>query len=469
MDALLSFLKDKKIVILGYGREGRSTCEFIRKHLPGQALTIADADGSLTGRFASTDPLLRLVAGPGYLEGLGGCDLVIKSPGIPLSLLEGRIPHERITSQTDLFFMMHATAVVGITGTKGKSTTSTLVYEILKRHHENTRLIGNIGIPPFSCLEQIGPDTLIVFELSSHQLEKVSRSPHVSLLLNLYEEHLDHYGSVEPYYEAKMNIARFQGGEDYLIYNLDHEEVRERVARSGVASQRFGFSLNRPVENGASMQGEEVVYFREGRPAGRFVVNNRLYLPGEHNLQNILAAVTAARILGVPDEIITGVVRTFRGLPHRLEYIGLHGGVHFYNDSIATIPQATMHAVATLKHVDTLILGGKDRGIDYSGLISFLAARNIRNIIFSGEAGRRIYESIRALKPENSSLFLIGDYDEIPAILKAHALPGGICLLSPAAPSYDQFRNYEERGEVFKRLVQSLQPSGKGWMTRPGW
>jgi UDP-N-acetylmuramoylalanine--D-glutamate ligase len=456
MDVLLSFLKDKKIVILGYGREGRSTCEFIRKHLPGQEFTIADTDDTLPGRFGSPDPMVRLVTGPRYLEGLGGCDLVIKSPGIPLSLLKGRIPYERITSQTDLFFMMHASSVVGITGTKGKSTTSTLVYEILRRHHENTLLIGNIGIPPFSCLEQIGPGTLIVFELSSHQLEKVNRSPHVSLLLNLYEEHLDHYGTVEPYYEAKMNIARYQGREDYLVYNLDHEEVRERVGRSGITSRRFGFSLNRPVENGAGILGEEIVYFLEGRQVSRFVVNNRLYLPGEHNLQNIMAAITATKILGVPDEVITGAVRTFRGLPHRLEYIGMHGGMHFYNDSIATIPQATMHAVTTLKYVDTLILGGKDRGIDYSGLISFLAARNIRNILFSGDAGRRLYDGFKKLKPANSSIFLISDYGEIPAIIKAHTSPGGICLLSPAAPSYDQFRNYEERGEVFKRLVQSL-------------
>ena len=215
--------------------------------------------------------------------------------------------------------------------------------------------------------------------------------------------------------------------------------------------------MAKEINPGAYLNGSGQVVFNLGDRHTVFDFSKRMYLPGNHNLKNMMAAVCVCKIFQIPDEIITEAVLRFKGLEHRLEYVGEYGDIHFYNDSIATIPEATIEAMKTLKDVDTLILGGKDRGIDYNNLIKFLAGSNVNNLIFLGEAGKRIYEGINLVdKTKSKKCFLIMEFNEASQIIKKYTKPGSICLLSPAAASYDMFNNFEERGEAFKKIARNI-------------
>jgi UDP-N-acetylmuramoylalanine--D-glutamate ligase len=394
--------------------------------------------------------------GDSYLNEIGNYDLIIKSPGIPSSLLKGKVSDDKITSQTDIFLTLFRDRVIGITGTKGKSTTSSLIYHILSHRSDNVLLAGNIGVPVFELVDKIDDETMIVFELSSHQLENVTVSPRISVLLNLFEEHLDHYNGLKEYHYAKLNIMKFQKESDIFVFNADDAFTGRYLQDEKVAGKQFPYSVEKVLKKGVFVRKGKVI-FSNGESLSEFDFSGRQGLPGQHNLQNIMASVAVAKVFGVDDEIIQQSVTDFKGLPHRLEYIGEFKGIHFYNDSIATIPEATIEAVKTLKNVDTLILGGKDRGIDYEILIDFIIESELKNVIFMGDAGKRIYEGIkekgRTIRPE---LFLIDDFAEIVEIVRKYTSQGTICLLSPAASSYDMFGSFVERGEAFKKIAENL-------------
>jgi len=404
------FLNNKSILILGFGREGRSTYNFIKKYVNYTKLAIADKNEPKCDE--------KVYFGDKYLEALDEYEIIIKSPGIPFF----NIPESCIvTSQTELMLMANRKNMIGITGTKGKSTTSSLIYYILKKAGKNTKLVGNIGVPIFDCLDEITDDTLLVCEMSSHQLERVKYSPHIAVLLNIYEEHLDHYLSYEDYQLAKVNIFRYQKDEDVVVYSNENELVCNYINKyaNGI---KYSFPYDYDVKSN---------------------------LLGEHNKKNIMAARLVAHKCGVGDTLIKEVLKEFKGLPHRLEFVGEFCGIKYYNDSISTIPEATIMAIKSLNNVDTVIIGGMDRGIHYENFIEFLEYSNVKNIILMYDTGFRIYEALN-----RDGVTYVKDLEEAVGLAKKVTRQGEICLLSPAAASYGFFKNFEERGEIFCELVK---------------
>jgi UDP-N-acetylmuramoylalanine--D-glutamate ligase len=454
-ERLKKYFEGKKILILGFGREGKSTYRFLSLLAPSAGITIADKNpDSIKIASDMIKPGTKISAGENYLEGIGDYDVVFKSPGIRSSLIKEKGPW--LTSQTDLFLKLFAGNTIGITGTKGKSTTSSLLYFLLNRFYQDVVLLGNIGIPPLDHIRNIRPGTKVVFEMSSHQLEHVNNSPHISILLNLYQEHLDHFNTFKDYITAKFNIARFQKKDDWFIYNSDDRELKRLIDDFPALSKKLGFSMaEKPGSEIFSRSGNIISNVRKEQ---RFLqIDTRKSMPGEHNLLNMMSVVGAAQVLNVPDNLICEAINEFEGLNHRLEYLGRYREIDFYNDSIATVPEATMAAVNTLKKVDTLILGGKDRGIDYSKLIEFLLVSKIKNVIYIGEAGKRICNELRnkSVKPP-FQCFPIDRFEDMADIIRQYTCPRTICLLSPAASSYDLFSSFEERGEAFKKIAENL-------------
>ncbi len=450
----------KDILILGFGKEGRSTYNFLRKHFPVQIFTIADKDPYLLEKLSfAKDKNVRFILGDKYLNYLNDYDLIIKTPGISVLDFKEPLPaKEKITSQTDIFLRMYSKQVVGITGTKGKSTTTSLIYHILKKHnHGNVLLVGNMGFPPFDQLIDINDDTIIVFELSSHQLENITVAPHISVLLNLFQEHLDHYHSYIDYQLAKFNIAFNQEDCDYFIYNYDNDAIKSILINSVIKGKAYPFSLIRQADRGTFLK-DKFIYFNDGlKPVKVYNTADHRQLLGEHNLLNIMAAINVCKIIDVKHELIVNGINTFAGLEHRMEFVGEYNDVEYYNDSIATIPEATIEALKALKRVNTVLIGGYDRGIDYQYLADFLTSTYIGHIIFIGEAGKRIFSLINTkINPKQKYIMAI-DFDD--AVIRAInvTVKGMICLLSPAAASYDMFKNFEERGSRFKYLIRNQE------------
>ena len=410
----------KRVLIAGMGREGKSAFELLERL--GVCLEVATAENNEEIRTMLTDSKF---------------DMVIKSPGIPMMVVSDLCRKTEVTSMTDVFLRVYGDQVIGVTGTKGKSTTTSLIYNVFKTAGYNVLLGGNIGIPLFELVEKMDLSTIVVAELSCHQLEGIHRGPHIGVLLNLFQEHLDHYESYEGYKMAKMQIGLRQCDGDSFIYCKDNEELASmvEVCREQFRSQVQAYSAD-----------DEPLY---GKVTSR--------LPGEHNRSNIEAVARVAQLYCIDGEVFKRAVTEFKGLEHRLEYVGAYKGIRFYNDSISTIPAACEAAVKAVGDVQTLILGGFDRGIDYSGLIDFVAESEVRNIAFVGEAGNRMYDLARSTQQsafDEKNIIRENDYRKIVDWCFKVTEPGKVCLLSPAAASYDSFKNFEERGRAFKDLVR---------------
>jgi UDP-N-acetylmuramoylalanine--D-glutamate ligase len=459
MKNLLSpLLANRKLLILGFGREGQSTFLYIRRHLPGLPIGIADKnpdlmEGSLKHLIT---PGTSLHLGDDYLESLSDYQLIIKSPGV---VLPGKVkikPGTILTSQTHLMLETYHRQIIGITGTKGKSTTSSLIHHLLRTAGIPSILVGNIGLPPFDHLDQVDDKTRIVFEMSSHQLEDSIIAPHIAVLLNLFPEHLDTYPTLEAYYSTKMRILTKQIKDDIFIYNEDIPGISERISQINTRRKFYSFSTGLHIKNGCYLSGKQIVMHHSGEDNDFIEITDEFALKGNHNRMNMMAAILAARNAGAGDEFIRQGLFTFQGLEHRLEYVGEFRGIHFYNDSIATIPEAAIEAVKALPRTDTMILGGYDRMLDYSAMIDFLVQSGVRNFIFLVKAGMRIYNGFQALATMNKNLYLAGSMEEACSLAFSHTEAGKICLLSPAAASYDSFKNFEERGRLFKKIARGL-------------
>lgn len=454
VDLIRNRFTGSSIVLLGFGREGQASYALLRKAFPDKQLFIADANENINENpLIKEDPHLRLITGQEYLSELNGFDVIFRSPGIPIWNLN--IPREKITSQTDLFLQCYAKQVIGITGTKGKSTTSSLIHHILQTSGFDTLLAGNIGNPVFHFIDLITPDTKIVFELSSHQLEYIQTAPHISVLLNLFQEHLDAYSSYEDYQSAKVNITKYQQSEDFIIFNCDDALVDRQVKPYERVRNSYPFSTERCVTQGGFILDGWICFSNGKDVIPVWKIHQDRFLRGEHNLKNILAAVNVAMICHIAPEMIEEGIATFKGLEHRMEYVGTFRKIHFYNDSIATIPEACIAAVKAIPGVDTLIAGGFDRGIDYAGLAVFLFGSDVRNLILLGAAGKRIGEHLALMGSSGKKIFYINRFDDFASIAFRETREGGVCLLSPAAASYDEFKNFEERGKRFRDCVKN--------------
>ena len=413
-DLILNRLRGKRILILGFGREGRSTKAFLDKYLPETQVAVADKN--------EMEPVQHF--GTGYLEAIYDYDIVIKTPGISLKDFDTK--GVEITSQTDLFLSQFHQKTIGISGTKGKSTTTSLIYHLLKSSGRDAILTGNIGIPCFDIMEQIHEDSIVVYELSAHQLEYVHNSPRVGVLLNVFEEHLDHFGTFERYKQAKFNLLRFMGPEDYAVV---HDSLMMETLDLGINSVTFS-RMDYDIDEEA------------------------LPILGPHNLLNAKAALCACSAYGIDVRELIPHLYSFKPLEHRLEPVGTFGGVTFINDSISTIPQAAIAACETLQKVDFLLLGGFDREIDYTPLVDYMMEHPVPHLLFTGKAGERMMAMMKGVK---SQKIRYDSMEEAFDYLNDQAKSGDVCLLSPAASSYDQYKNFEERGAKFKRLAQSFR------------
>ena len=448
IERLVEFLKGKNILILGFGREGETSYKFIREHLKDQKLTIADMNEVIVEDYPylAEDKNTKLVLGKGYLSRLENYDLIIKTPGLSLKDMDISKFKQKITSQLELVMEYLNVFTIGITGTKGKSTTSTLMYQIIKDQGKNVMLLGNIGEPIFNRIDEMGRDTILVLEMSSHALEFVKRSPEISILLNIYEEHLDHYSSLEKYIEAKYNIAKFQKDGNYFIYNYDNELMDEFNYQ--YKEEDYAVSINEiPNTVNKVFIKDENVYLNNEK---LFNINLKMNLKGMHNINNIMFVVTVARLMGLDIGKALDTISNFKPLEHRMEFVATVGGVSYYNDSIATIPESTINGVNAIKNVNTLIVGGKDRGVNLDELIEFLWNSDIENIICLHTTGEYIYNK---LEKSDKNLFKVNNMESAVKIAKKVSRPGTNCLLSPAAASYGFFKNFEERGQIFKKCV----------------
>ncbi len=390
-------LENKRILIWGKGREGKSTERFLETHCPGAVFfSVEGSEEEITAKSVDYD-------------------LIIKSPGI--------ITHEtnpKYISQTRLFMEEFSSQVIGITGTKGKSTTSSLLYHVLHDlRNGNAILCGNIGFPCFDYYDQIDPETLIVYELSCHQLSDLDTSPHIAVFLNLYEDHLDRYITMENYFRAKQNITIHQGPSDYLFYGNDVPQIETEAKK---VMLDFDSSMN-------------------------FDMN----LKGAHNRFNATFVYRiCTEIFGLDADAVRRSIETFTGLHHRLEFIGNFDGIDYYNDSISTIPQATIQAATSIANTGTLLIGGMDRGIDYTTLIAFVKEHPEYQYIFAYESGRRIFEDVGDLP----YCHLVEDLKESLDLARKLTPAGKACIMSPAAASYTHFKDFEARGEKFCQLVK---------------
>lgn len=426
----------KNIAILGFGKEGLSTYNFIRKYDKELLLTILDK------RQIDIDDENAKYKPYNSEDDLAEFDLVIKTPGIP-AVNFSLDTKAKITSQMELLLEFDRKNVIGITGTKGKSTTATLIYNIFKDQMKDVFLVGNIGIPVLDNLENYG-NSVIVAEMSSHQLETVNFSPHIGIILNLYLDHLDYAGSVENYHNSKMHIIKYQDEDDYAIYDLDNHYLKE---------QNFDNIKSKLLS--VSLKDKASIYLKDGDIYidDNFLLNRKeivTSLIGDHNLKNIMFALLVSSIYDLDLNKTLQTIKNFKPLEHRMEYVGKYKEILFYNDSIATIPEATISACETLKNVNTLIFGGKDRNIDYSELIDYLNNSNIDNFICMPTTGHNLANLL-----DEDRVIKVDTLEEAVDVAFKVTKKDSICLLSPAASSYEYFKNFEEKGNKYKELIRN--------------
>lgn len=470
---LANRIKDKSVLILGFGREGQSTLKAFLKAGSAKKITIADQKAlslemEVFADAAYADYNLQSIdfcCGPQYQDFCDDYDLVMKSPGIVLKK-DISMYETEILSQMQLFFEYYRDRIIGITGTKGKSTTTTLLHHILKESGRPAILAGNIGIPVFDILHEVTDESIFVIELSCHQLEYMTISPKWGILLNIYEEHLDHYGTLEKYIASKEKIYENQKDGDYLFVNPD---VKPETGRCSANIKLVDIKHMEPDCNIESDKGVDIILNMPSDSDQMLPVisyqNRQCEIPtteisllGEHNYLDIAYVYGVCCELGIDDEEFVKGLQSYVPLPHRLQYIGTVNGVAYYDDSISTIDETTIQALNTIKNADTVLIGGMDRGISYVNLERYLADSKVAHIILMEDTGKRIYEEIQSDYPNflhKERLFVVNHLEDAVSLAKQITKKGGSCILSPAAASYGIFKNFEERGDVFTQLVNS--------------
>lgn len=441
LDKLLEYLKDKEILILGFGVEGKSTYSFIRKHFSKKQITICDMKEDYEKEL-SEDKFVKCMHNDEYLKCTDEFDIIFKTPGISFKDIDVSKFKQKITSQLELVLEYINVFTIGITGTKGKSTTSSLMDFVLQRNGKKSMLLGNIGVPIFDKIDEMNKDTVLVLELSSHALQYIKKSPNIAILLNIFEEHLDHYKSYEEYIEAKYNVFKYQEQSDYALYNVDNDEISKRKLET--KAEKIEISMQKDIYD-ISLKDNKVYY----KNKVIYIDDNKRHILGNHNLSNIMFVLMVSVILNLDFKITKEAIDEFMPLEHRMEYVGRYDEVDYYNDSIATIPEATINAIETLENINTLIVGGKDRGVNLQELITYLQNSKIENIICLPKTGEYIAEGLK-----NKKVFLVETIEQAVKIAKEKTAKNTICLLSPAASSYGYFKNFKERGNLFKEFVR---------------
>ncbi len=401
----LKFLGVKNTALLGFGREGEATKKYLESKFPGVKIEILDKKSDKN-----------------YLKKQNNFDILVKTPGI--SKEKVKILY---TTATNIFFSetkSNGNKIIGVTGSKGKSTTASLICHILQQSGKNAVLLGNIGLPMLSFITNNNPkDTIFVLELSSYQLDDIRYSPDIAVVTNLFREHIDYHKTENNYYNAKKNIINFQTAGDVFIFNPENKKLSAWVK---------------------SAKSKAIPSIKKSA-----LKDWKIPLIGEHNLNNVATALTVAKELGIEDKKIKLAVESFKGLPHRLEFVGEFSSIKFYDDAISTTPESTIAAIESLKNVGTIFLGGQDRGYNFSQLEKTIKKYKIENAVLFPDSGNKIkLKALNILKTKSMQKAVEFAYK--------NTKPGKICLLSCASPSYSLWKDFEEKGEQFKKFVKEF-------------
>ena len=446
-------LNNKRVLVVGLGKSGVASALFLRSR--GAQVTVSDSKPQ--EQLSEEIPILLdhgiIIETGGHGERtFHGQDLIVVSPGVPADsppLVQARALGEPVIGEIELAAQFLPKSIVAITGSNGKTTTTTLTGEIITAGGYPTRVGGNIGTPAISLVDAARPDSVIVLEVSSFQLETIQTfRPKVAVVLNVTPDHLDRHRTFETYVDAKARIFENQHADDFAVLNADDPVCVELSGRT--QAQVFWFSRKKEVQQGASLRDGRIL-FRDSSGQQEIMVASEIPLKGAHNLENTLAAICAGALMKCAPERIRAAVRNFKAVEHRLEYVATVRGVEYYNDSKATNVDATIKALESFPTNIHLILGGKDKGSDYTVLNDLLRQR-VKRVYTIGAAAEKIESQVK----DAAEIVHAESLDSAVQRASASAQPGDIVLLAPACASFDQFRNYEQRGKVFKALVQRL-------------
>ncbi len=423
-----------KIAILGFGREGNAIYQYLlMSHINRLDIWVLDQNARLKVPAGVHKQL-----GKNYLRGLKKFDLIFRSPGVPYRLLNPKpyTLNPNITSLTRLFFQKCPCPVIGITGTKGKGTTATLLYLALKKSGWRTHLAGNIGAPALDLLPQfrvLRGREIVILELSSFQLQDIDRAPQMAVVVDVFPDHLDHHKNLKEYFEAKSQIAQRQTANDVIFYLADNK-LSARIAKQS--------------------PGRQISVWHYISAKERSLLRKTLKLPGQHNFRNAQAALAAAKYLGCPLKKSLAAISKFKGNEHRLEFVRNLKDVRYYNDSANTDPEGTVAAARAFREPKVLIVGGKDKGLDYKIWAQALPRARIRALILMGENKNKIKKALRITNKVR--IYESTNLKKAVGLAKKLAQSGDVVILSPGAASFDMFKSYADRGQKFKQLVRLL-------------
>ena len=456
----------KKVIVIGAARQGTALSRYLASKGAQVILTDMHSLDDLPANLPDLEKLgIQLRLGGHPLELLEGADLVCVSGGVPLTIpfiqaaMQRGIP---LSNDSQIFLEACPAQVIGITGSSGKTTTTALVglmaqkYFEMKQNGHRAWVGGNIGNPLIEQVDQIDEDDLVVLELSSFQLELMTRSPQIAAILNITPNHLDRHGSMQAYIAAKSRILRFQHPGDVAILNRDDPgswSLAENL-KSDLIS--FGFQKPDSKQNGTYIY-KDAIWLQLGRESLKMLPLEWIQLPGRHNIANVLAACAIATAASLALPAIQTAIEEFTGIPHRLEFIRNINGADWYNDSIATAPERTMAAIEAFEGPLVLLLGGRDKNLPWDDLAQLIHQR-VRAVVLFGEAAGLIEKALGAVK-KGKTLQVISRCNTLEEAVQAAAKlaqPGDTVLLSPGCTSFDAFKDFEERGEYFRKLVNAL-------------
>jgi len=459
----LENLKKQSILILGMGREGWSTYKFLRNLFPDKKLAIADANPTEKNReLIEKDQNLTTYFGENHLNNLSEYQVIFKSPGIPQTLPKIAAAKKngcKLTSNTQLFFELCPGITIGVTGTKGKSTTSAVIHQVLKENDLDAYLVGNIGQPSLEILDGLNSSSLIVCELSSHQLETMTVSPHISVVQDVTSEHLDYYENTEKYQQAKQAITKFQKENDFVIFNPQMRGATDIAKLS--AGKHLRFSIDEGPDAIVFVRNNELIRKDSSQRAELILPTKKLPLYGEHNILNVMPAIIIGTLFNLSAEQIGNALKNFKSLPHRLELVHERKGISYYNDSLATMPEAAIKALDSFDKPITLIAGGYERNQDFSSLAKKIAEKEIAGLVLFEPTGRRLADEVHKINRQTNISFAT---DMREAVGKSQQMMNdyltknnkteGIVLLSPGSASFGMFKDYQDRGEQFEEAAK---------------
>jgi UDP-N-acetylmuramoylalanine--D-glutamate ligase len=449
---------NKRVLVVGLGKSGVASALFLKAQ--GAHVTVSDAKSE--DQLSESIPVL-LDAGIAVETGghgertFHGQDLIVVSPGVPVDappLVQARALGETVIGEIELAAQFFPGTIVAITGSNGKTTTTTLAGEIIAAGGFRTIVGGNIGTPAISLVEGATPETIAVLEVSSFQLETIQTfRPKVAVVLNVTPDHLDRHRTFEAYVNAKARIFENQQQSDFAVLNADDPTCVALAART--RAKVFWFSRQKEVNQGACIRDGQMI-FHDTKSQTEIMPISELPLKGAHNLENVLAAICVGQVMSCKSDAMRRAVRDFKAVEHRLEYVATIRGVEYYNDSKATNVDATIKALESFPANIHIILGGKDKGSDYS-MLKDLLRRRVKKVYTIGAAAEKIESQIEG----SAEIVHAETLDAAVKGIASTAATGDIVLLAPACASFDQFQNYEERGRVFKKLVQALAEDAK--------